>query len=460
LYKSGFVSCVCFAAAGMKIENRDHCEPMAAELGLRQAAAAFIVSTLFKDDRKIDLDLERVNKSVQFLTARNCNDVLHSAELRLTKPDERAAFVAAIPDREDDERQAIARELVQMLDRFRKAVVAADDGQPDDKDRKDSAATRLVQLTEDAQLIHNADGEGFAIMSVDGHKETWALKSKGFKRWLQRRFFEEYGKAPGSQAVQDALGVIEGKALYDGPERRIFIRIGEKDGKIYLDLADDKWRAVEIDANDWRVVDVPPIEFKRTRGMLPLPVPERGGAIKELQPFLYFKDGDLSTLTVGSLVMKYNPRGPYPVDALIGRNGSGKSLRARFIRDLIDPCTAPARTAPREVRDLAIASSNEWLPTFDNLSSLPEWLSDALCCVSTGGGLRTRELWTNDDEAIFSFKRPQILTSITEVVSRPDLLDRAIIYDLPAIPGEDKKDEETLLREFEQARPRILGAVL
>src|SRR5262249_10949702 len=69
LYKSVFVSCVCFAAAGMKIENRDHCEPMAAELGLRQAAAAFIVSTLFKDDRKIDLDLERVNKSVQFLTA-------------------------------------------------------------------------------------------------------------------------------------------------------------------------------------------------------------------------------------------------------------------------------------------------------------------------------------------------------------------------------------------------------
>jgi hypothetical protein len=290
------------------------------------------------------------------------------------------------------------------------------------------------------KLIHNADGDGFAVMMVDGHKETWLLRSKGFKRWLQRKYFERYEKAPGSQAVQDALGVIEGKAIYDGPERRIFVRVGENDGKIYLDLADDKWRAVEIDADGWRLADNPPVEFKRAKGMLSLPAPEKGGTIEDLKPSLNL-DGDQWVLLLCSLVMKFRPRGPYPVDVLTGRQGSGKTTRARVIRALVDPSSADTRSAPREIRDLQIAASNEWLPIFDNMSRLPEWLSDGLCCMSTGGAMRTRELYSDADEAIFAAMRPLMLTSITEVVERPDLLDRAIIYDLPEITKHQRKTE-------------------
>lgn len=451
------VSCSRYTNAGTEA-NREHCAPIREALGLGAESAAFISSTLFDGERQVTLEIERVSKAIQFATARNCTSVLHSAELRLTKPDERAAFVAAIPDREEAERAAIGRELVQLLDRFRRAQSAVDESVPDDD--KESAATRLVKLADKAQLIHNADSEGFAVMMIDGHKETWPLRSKGFKRWLQRRFFEQYEKAPGSQAVQDALGVIEGKALYEGPERRIFIRIGERDGKIYLDLADEQWRAVEIDADGWRVVDLPPVEFRRAKGMLPLPVPERGGNLDELRPFLNLEKGDLWTLLLGSLVMKLRPRGPYNVDVFTGGQGCGKTTRARVIRKLVDPSSADTRSAPREMRDLHIAASNEWLPVFDNLSRIPEWLSDGFCCLSTGGGMRTRELYSDSDEAIFSTMRPMIMTSITEIVERPDLLDRSIIYNLPEIERKKRKPEKQLWKEFDAARPRILGALL
>ena len=58
------------------------------------------------------------------------------------------------------------------------------------------------------ELFHTPEGEAYATMEVDGHLETWPLKVRGFRRWLARRFYDEEDKAPGAQAVQDALGVL------------------------------------------------------------------------------------------------------------------------------------------------------------------------------------------------------------------------------------------------------------
>jgi hypothetical protein len=67
----------------------------------------------------------------------------------------------------------------------------------------DSQATRLVTLATSAgvELFHTPEGEAYATVEVDRHSETWPLKAKGFRRWLARRFYEEEGKTPGTQAV-------------------------------------------------------------------------------------------------------------------------------------------------------------------------------------------------------------------------------------------------------------------
>ncbi len=61
-----------------------------------------------------------------------------------------------------------------------------------------------------------------------------------------------------------------------------------------------------------------------------------------------------------------------------------------MLRNLVDPNAASLRSGPRDERDLFIAANNSWVITLDNLSHLPDWLSDALCRVATGGGLATR----------------------------------------------------------------------
>ena len=152
----------------------------------------------------------------------------------------------------------------------------------DSSGRGATQADILIELAQSAQLFHAPDGTGFADLDVNGHRETWPIRAKGFKRWLARRFFDETGGAPSSEALQSALNVIEAKAHFDAPERVVHIRVRGLDGRLYLDLCDKSWRAVEIDVTGWRVIDNPPVRFRRASGMKPLPMPVKGGSIETL----------------------------------------------------------------------------------------------------------------------------------------------------------------------------------
>ncbi len=82
-----------------------------------------------------------------------------------------------------------------------------------------SHATLLIELATDIQLFHTPDHEAFATFQVDDHFETWPLKAKFFRRWLARGFHEQTRATPSAQALQDALGVLEGRALFGKPQR-------------------------------------------------------------------------------------------------------------------------------------------------------------------------------------------------------------------------------------------------
>lgn len=324
--------------------------------------------------------------------------------------------------------------------------------------RKTQAST-LIELAEGAELFHTPDGEAYATVKCGDHFETWSLKVRGFRDWLMRRFYEAEGSAPSAQAVQDALDVMRGRARFDGAMYEVHTRIAEQGGAIYLDLCDERWRTVCISRAGWEVVDSSPVKFRRANGMLSLPEPERGGKVSQLRDYVNVTDNDW-ILIVSWLVAAYRPDKPFPVLALHGEQGSAKSTTARVLRALIDPNKADLRSEPREERDLMIAAKNGWLIALDNLSCVKTWLSDALCRLATGGGFATRELYANDEEVLFDAKRPILLNGIEELATRSDLLERAIVLNLPTIPEHKRRTEARFWKEFEAARPAILGALL
>jgi hypothetical protein len=318
----------------------------------------------------------------------------------------------------------------------------------------------LIELAQRAGLFHAADGTGFADLDINGHRETWPIRSKGFRRWLARRFFETTQGAPSSEALQSALNVIEAKAHFDATEREVHIRVGGLDGRLYLDLVDKSWRAVEIDATGWRVTDKPPVRFRRAAGMQSLPEPVPGGSVETLRSFLNLQSDADFVLAVAWVLAALRNRGPYPALALSGEQGSAKSTFSAILRALLDPNTAPLRALPREDRDLFIAASNGHVLAFDNVSGLPAWISDTLCRLATGGGFAVRQLYTDQDEVLFDAARPVILNGIEDIVTRPDLADRAVFLTLKPIPEERRRPEAELWAEFEAERPRILGVLL
>ena len=318
----------------------------------------------------------------------------------------------------------------------------------------------LVSLAADADLFHAADGTSYADLEINGHRESWPIRSKGFKRWLARQFFEATGGAPNSDALQSAFNVIEAKAHFDAPERAVHIRVAGLDGRLYLDLGDESWRAVEIDATGWRVIDNPPVRFRRAAGMKPLPMPVSGGSVEVLRSFLNVQSDTDFVLAVVWALAVLRDCGPYPVLALSGEQGSAKSTFSAILRALLDPNTAPLRALPREDRDLFIAASNGHVLAFDNVSGLRPWISDTLCRLATGGGFAVRQLYTDQDEVLFDAARPVILNGIEDIVERPDLADRAVFLTLEPIPEERRRPEAELWAAFEAERPRILGALL
>jgi hypothetical protein len=146
--------------------------------------------------------------------------------------------------------------------------------------------------------------------------------------------------------------------------------------------------------------------------------------------------------------------------AISGEQGSAKTVLSKLLKALIDPNAAPVRSLLREERELMIAANNGHLLAFDNLSGLPAWISDALCRLASGGSFAVRQLYTDDEEVLFKAARPTLLNGIEDIIGRSDLADRAILLTLGPIGEEHRRSETELWREFELARPAILGALL
>lgn len=385
---------------------------------------------------------------------------IHRDRLDTSKATARKKFIKEIAKRmgaAPDELGYLEQDLLRQADAADAVVLAADkagDGAPGD----DSHATLIVRLADGFELFHSQEEEAFALVQVGDHRENWPVNGAALKRWLRREFYLKHKKVPGSQAISDAIGVLEGRALHDGSEVPVYLRVAEHEGAIYVDLGNDKWQAIKITAEGWEVVEAPPVRFRRPKGMRPLPIPKTGGSLADLWQFVNVREED-QPLVLAWLVQALNPRGPYPILALHGQHGSAKSSSARALRRLVDPHQALLRAEPRDVRDLAICAAHNWAPAFDNLSYLSQTLSDALCRLSTGGGFATRELYKDGDEVVFVHQRPVIHNGIEELANRADLLERSIVVDLPTIPEQMRKTEAEIDQAFEALAPQILGAL-
>jgi hypothetical protein len=316
----------------------------------------------------------------------------------------------------------------------------------------------LATAVKRCELWHNSDKVSYASFDQQGHREHWPLDSEGFRKWLARLAYAEFNRAVISdQQLGNVIGALSGIAEFDGPEYCVGLRVGQDANGIWIDLCDADWRAVLVTATEWRVEARPSFRFRRTKSMRPLPEPKRDGDFDQLWQLVNVPE-PYRLLVTAWMLESLRPGTPYPVLELFGGQGAAKSTTQRVLRQFIDPNEVALRTAPKNREEIFVSARNNHLLSFENLSHLPADMSDALCVVSTGGGMASRQFYTNDEENLIKAHCPTVLNGINEVITRQDLLERAIIVQLPTI--ETRLTEAEHAQRLEQLAPDIMGGLL
>ncbi len=331
-----------------------------------------------------------------------------------------------------------------------------------------SQASFLVDLAASrCDLFCDPTGEAYASFvaaHADGeHRETHRLRSKSFNLWLRLLYYGERNGAPSSEAMASAVKTLMAKAHFDGDRREVYLRTAPLDGKIYLDMCDPLWRAIEIDADGFRIVDDPPVHFRREAGMLPLPTPSTRitptKGIERLREVLRLRDKRDFVVIVAWLLAALAGRSPYPVMIFLGEPGATKTSAAYAVRSIVDPNASPLRSRPKDPHDVFVAATHSHVVGYNNLSHLPDWLSDTICVVSEGSGESRRELFTDADESLIIACAPFLLTGIENVIKRGDLAQRTLYVHLASVPDGERLTEQTFKSRFKRAHADLLGAL-
>ncbi|TAJ19411.1 MAG: ATP-binding protein [Planctomycetota bacterium] len=326
--------------------------------------------------------------------------------------------------------------------------------------RKATQAELLVRLALQRYRIGLAsDRQPFAVEN-DGPNIALPLRgnANALRAVLARDYRKHCNGVASASALTDAVNTLRGESCDCTPEA-VHLRVARHGAAIIVDIGDEAGRAIEVDANGWRVLERSPVLFRRTGLGGPLPLPEGGGTTDELWQLLNVATDD-RPLVLGWLLAAYIPDIPHPVLLFGGEHGSAKSSSARTLVELVDPSPAPLRTQPRDLEGWAIPVAGSWVSAFDNVSAIPGWWSDLLCKGVTGDGWPKRELYSDDGVAVLAFQRVFMLTSIDAGALRGDLGDRVLLIDLARILPTQRRTELALAELRRTVLPRVLGALL
>jgi hypothetical protein len=294
------------------------------------------------------------------------------------------------------------------------------------------------------------------------------LRSAGFRDWLTANYYSEFETAPSSLALRAVLRTLEARAQYgDSPAQKVDQRLSFQGdpfapSKIFLDLANPAGEILEITSQGWTITDNLHHSFRQSPGSLPLPHPQSPTA-NPLPAFaaLFNLSPTAQTLVLTWLASALRPIGPYPILVLRGPAASGKSVLARALRTLIDPCVAPLRRLPIRDRELLQLALHNWVLIFDQVHRIPIKISEALCAISSGEAMETAQPDYRDN-TLAEIARPIVLIAPLDEAQSPwiptrSLSNRTLTIDLAPLAA--PRPEAAVWSSFEALRPLVLAAL-
>jgi hypothetical protein len=341
-------------------------------------------------------------------------------------------------------------------------AIYREEEQSDEKQKRESKDARILKALfkrEDLVLFHDEKSETYISLEIDGHREVWPLKSKSTKMFLNRLSWINLGSTLKSEEVKNIIGVLQGKAHFEGKEIKLHNRVAWFDGALYYDFTNDKYQVAKVTTDGWEIVDKTPIIFNRYNHQKPQLIPVKNGDIKLLLKYVLINGKEHQLLFIVLIVSYFIPNFPHAMMVLYGSHGGAKTTTSRIARLVVDPSIMEATSLGNNIKELIQQLAHHHFIPFDNVSRIPEDVSDTLCKAVSGGGFSKRELYSDDEDIIYVIQRCIAINGINLVTTRADLLDRSLLIELQRVDDSIRKDEFELYGDLERDMPSILGGV-
>lgn len=328
---------------------------------------------------------------------------------------------------------------------------------------EENAVDTLLKDIEEEQHIfyHDRAETPYVRVNKDGIMQYMEVYGNDYKKFVRYVYYDRYQKAVPKDALQRVLDTLAVKAQIEGEEITVAYRCAYHEEKIFYYLADREQTVICIDEEGYRVIAESPIPFIKKQNMSEQVLPKKSkDTLKKLgMKYWQFATADDRILHWILLISRFIAEGSQPLIYYFGDRGSAKSTSMKIDKIIVDPSEIDIKALPKNISDVVAAVSNQYMVCFDNVSRISEELSDIFCIVATHGYYSKKKLYSNNEEYAIKLNARVSFSGITNLSSKPDLIDRMVCLKLNRIDSSKRRTEEEILKEFQTDLPYILDRI-
>ena len=350
-----------------------------------------------------------------------------------------------------------------------------------------TVADKLLDIVDKSivEVFEDQYNKPYAVVKIDGRIEAIPIpvthNNTGlFKKWICKTYYDATGRLiSNTDAINAVCNHLSWKAHYEGSKKNLDLRVSygpdssssssdnnNNNKTVYYDLTNKQGDAIAITKDSWSIrksTDVHVMFDRRSIQRAQVnPVPSGQypeDIFEQFMDLLNVKKED-RLLLMCYIISLFLPKISKPILMLHGPEGAAKSTCQKIIKRLVDPTSTSLLKLRKREDDLILQFVDNYLIYYDNVSQIPEWISDLFCSIATGISFSRRMLYFDDQEMVFELIRPIGFNGINLAANNADILDRGLNIELEEI-GENqiKLFEREIIPEFNRLKPYLLSYI-